>query len=105
MIKVEVVRKNQLIQEIIISGHADSGPKGYDLVCAAVSSIATGALNALNQLCSSDVQLSLTDNPDAMIKIKVLQNRDDLQLLLKMMLIQLSTVQESQQKYIHIKEV
>lgn len=105
MIKVEVVRKNQLIQEIIISGHADSGPKGYDLVCAAVSSIATGALNALDQICSKDVQLSLTDNPDAMIKIKVLQNRDDLQLLLKMMLIQLSTVQESQQKYIHIKEV
>lgn len=105
MIKVEVVRKNQLIQEINISGHADSGPKGYDLVCAAVSSIATGALNALNQICSSDVQLSLTDNPDAMIKIKVLQNRDDLQLLLKMMLIQLNTVQESQQKYIHIKEV
>lgn len=105
MIKVEVVRKNQLIHEITISGHADSGPKGYDLVCAAVSSIATGALNALNQICSSDVQLSLTENPDAMIKIKVLQNRDDLQLLLKMMLIQLKTVQESQQKYIHIKEV
>lgn len=105
MIKVEVVRKNQLIHEITISGHADSGPKGYDLVCAAVSSIATGALNALNQICSSDVQLSLTESSDAMIKIKVLQNRDDLQLLLKMMLIQLKTVQESQQKYIHIKEV
>ncbi len=105
MIKVEVVRKNQLIQEINISGHADAGPKGYDLVCAAVSSIATGALNALDQICSKDVQLSLIDNPDAMIKIKVLQNRDDLQLLLKMMLIQLKTVQESQQKYIHIKEV
>ena len=105
MIIVEVVRKNQLIQEITISGHADSGPKGYDLVCAAVSSIATGALNALNQICSQDVQLLLTENPDALIKIKVLQNRDDLQLLLKMMLIQLKTVQESQQKYIHIKEV
>ena len=105
MIKVEVVRKNQLIQEITISGHADSGPKGYDLVCAAVSSIATGALNALNQLASSDVQLELTEYPDAMIKIKVLQNKDDLQLLLNMLLIQLNTVQESQQKYIHIKEV
>ena len=105
MIKVEVVRKNQLIQEITISGHADSGPKGYDLVCAAVSSIATGALNALNQLASSDVQLELTEHPDAMIKIKVLQNKDDLHLLLNMLLIQLKTVQESQQKYIHIKEV
>lgn len=105
MIKVEVVRKNQLIQEIKISGHADSGPKGYDLVCAAVSSIATGALNALDQIASKDVQLELTETPDAMIKIKVLQNKDDLQLLLNMLLIQLKTVQESQQKYIHIKEV
>jgi len=105
MIKVEVVRKNQLIQEITISGHADSGPKGYDLVCAAVSSIATGALNALDQIASKDVQLELTDNPDAMIKIKVLQNKDDSQLLLNMLLIQLRTVEEDQQKYIHIKEV
>lgn len=105
MIKVEVVRKNQYIQEIKISGHADSGPKGYDLVCAAVSSIATGALNALDQIASKDLQLELTENPDAMIKIKVLQNKDDLQLLLNMLLIQLQTVQESQQKYIHIKEV
>ena len=105
MIKVEVVRKNQFIQEITISGHADSGPKGYDLVCAAVSSIATGALNALNQLASSDVQLELTEYPDAMIKIKVLQNTSDLELLLNMLIIQLKTVQENQQKYIHIKEV
>ena len=105
MIKVEVVRKNQLIHEIIISGHADSGPKGYDLVCAAVSSIATGALNALNQLASKDVQLELTEYPDAMIKIKVLQNTSDLELLLNMLIIQLKTVQENQQKYIHIKEV
>lgn len=105
MIKVEVVRKNQLIQEITISGHADSGPKGYDLVCAAVSSIATGALNALDQITSKNVQLELTESPDAMIKIKVLQNKDELQLLLNMLIIQLKTVQESQQKYIHIKEV
>lgn len=105
MIKVDVVKENQLIQEITISGHAESGPKGYDLVCAAVSSIATGTLNALDQIVAQDVQLELTEKPDAKIKIKVLKNRDDLQLLLKMMLIQLNTVQESQPKYIHIKEV
>ena len=105
MIKVEVVRKNQFIQEITISGHADSRPKGYDLVCAAVSSIGTGALNALHELASKDVQLELTEYPDAMIKIKVLQNTSDLELLLNMLIIQLKTVQENQQKYIHIKEV
>ena len=51
------------------------------------------------------MQLELTEYPDAMIKIKVLQNTSDLELLLNMLIIQLKTVQENQQKYIHIKEV
>ena len=52
---------------IHISGHANSGPHGHDLVCAGVSSITTGALNALQQpqnftITNEEGLLELTSN-------------------------------------------
>ena len=79
--------------------------KGSDLVCASVSSIATGALNALDAAYPDDVELRLTEVPDAMIEIKVLQNHPNLQVLLRMLYIQIQTLAENQSKYITIKEV
>jgi uncharacterized protein YsxB (DUF464 family) len=55
MVQVLVVRENDAIMNIKISGHANAGPKGYDLVCASISSIATGALNALDAAYPDDV--------------------------------------------------
>ena len=90
---------------IRISGHANAGPKGSDLVCASISSIATGALNALYAAYAEDVELSLVEKPDAVIEIKVLHNHQNLQALLRMLYIQIQTLAEKQTKYITIKEV
>ena len=90
---------------IKISGHANAGPKGSDLVCASISSIATGALNALDAAYPDDVALSLSEIPDAVIEIKVLKNHQNLQALLRMLYIQIQTLAENQSKYITIKEV
>lgn len=105
MIQVLVVKNADSILGIQISGHAYAGPKGSDLVCASVSSIATGALNALDAAYPDDVELRLTEVPDAMIEIKVLQNHPNLQVLLRMLYIQIQTLAENQSKYITIKEV
>jgi hypothetical protein len=105
MVQVLVVRENDAIMNIKISGHANAGPKGYDLVCASISSIATGALNALDAAYPDDVELSLSEVPDAVIEIKVLQNHQNLQALLRMLVIQVQTLAENQSKYITIKEV
>ncbi|SET82893.1 hypothetical protein SAMN05216389_13417 [Oceanobacillus limi] len=51
MINVTVSRKNNQITEFELSGHADSGPYGYDLVCAGVSAVSFGAVNAVIALC------------------------------------------------------
>lgn len=52
---------------IRISGHANSGPHGHDLVCAGVSSVAIGALNALKRpsdfkIVNEEGLLDLTSN-------------------------------------------
>ncbi|GAA0601548.1 ribosomal-processing cysteine protease Prp [Virgibacillus siamensis] len=50
MINVTVFRKNNQISGFELSGHADSGPYGYDLVCAGVSAVSFGAVNAVMEM-------------------------------------------------------
>lgn len=51
MIKVSVYRNNGQVSAFELSGHAESGPAGHDLVCAAVSAVSFGSVNALIKLC------------------------------------------------------
>lgn len=57
MINVIIERSSRTnrIHSFTLSGHAESGPYGYDLVCAAVSALSIGAVNAVAALC--DVKL------------------------------------------------
>ena len=48
MIKAELVLEGGLLKSCVISGHAGAGPKGADIVCAAVSVLARTAFQALS---------------------------------------------------------
>lgn len=101
MVKVWVKRKDAYIDEIEIKDHSGYAKSGQDLVCAGVSSIGIGMLNALDQLVPDMCELQIDE---AYIKIKTKQSDEVVQLLLKAMLIQLSTMQESYQTYITIND-
>ena len=105
MIHIELVRTTEYIQSIRITGHANSASKGEDLVCAAISSMATGALNGLEAINASAVNLIYQEKPDALISIHVRYFDVNIELALKFLLIQLKTVEEAQSKYIQIQEV
>lgn len=47
MIKVQVKKKKDKINEIIVSGHANHGKHGQDIVCASVSSMVMIAINII----------------------------------------------------------
>ncbi|WP_442902234.1 ribosomal-processing cysteine protease Prp, partial [Faecalicoccus sp.] len=51
MIKVILTYHKDQVSSIQITGHAQSGPYGQDIVCAGVSVASIGALNALDVLC------------------------------------------------------
>ncbi|MEJ8776351.1 ribosomal-processing cysteine protease Prp [Pseudogracilibacillus sp. ICA-222130] len=55
MIKVVISKYNDTIHAFEISGHANSGPYGYDLVCAAVSAVSFGSVNAVSALCETEL--------------------------------------------------
>lgn len=105
MIRVSVSQTLQKIHSLSISGHAAFAKHGEDLVCAGVSSVATGALNALDQIASQSCELRLSNEDDASIEINVLdlENRD-VQIILHTVLIQLETIENQYSQYIHISK-
>lgn len=108
MIKVTVFRKKDLIKAFELSGHAESGPYGYDLVCAGVSAVSIGAINAVLTLCEVDLDIEQSDDggylyvtiPDSIGSKKM----ERVQLLFEGMLISLSSIEQEYQPFITIED-
>lgn len=101
MVNVTYTEQKGKFKELEISGHADSSPiEGHDLVCAAVSSISIGALNALEQVDVFDIKIE-----DGYISLKTSKNisRHDA-IVIETMLIQLATIEDSYGEYIRIQK-
>lgn len=102
MIKVDIKRNNGLIQEVVVRDHAGYGESGKDLVCAGVSCIAIGTLNALDQRCQDVCELEMKR---AYIRINVnLLDHHDAQVMLDTMILQLVTMQETYESFIKITD-
>lgn len=72
MIKVNVLKENNLISNIKISGHSGYSEAGSDIVCAAVSSIVTTTVNGI---LSINETIKATDDGDV-LEIVVLNHND-----------------------------
>ncbi|WP_332238370.1 ribosomal-processing cysteine protease Prp [Sporolactobacillus sp. KGMB 08714] len=91
-----------------LTGHAGSGPYGYDLVCAAVSAVSFGALNAVESLTGTRMKvrqaeqggfLECTCPEDAAEDV-----RNKTQLILEAMLVSMKTIETSYGDYIKIHD-
>lgn len=94
MIKVEVTYTNDKISKLKISGHAEYLPIGEDIVCAGVSAIATGLLNALYEMTPNTCDLSLDESGLVSVKVNDLNNLN-VQIILNVGLIQLNGIIDS----------
>lgn len=100
MINIRIDRRNHHITGLEISGHAGSAEYGKDLVCAGVSAIGFGLLNALDQM-TGESDLSAEDNR---ISIKIHHPDQTTDTIMETGLIQLKTIAEVNQNYIKINE-
>ncbi|MFD1038613.1 ribosomal-processing cysteine protease Prp [Virgibacillus byunsanensis] len=106
MIKVTVDRVNSQITAFSLTGHAESGPYGYDLVCAGVSAVSFGAVNAVIKLCEVDLEIEQGEEggylwvsvPEHLQK-DVMEN---VQLLFEGMLISLKTIEQEYSQFIEV---
>ena len=100
MIKITASRNNGKITNLTVTGHANSAPKGEDLVCSAVSAILVGGCNALSQPNCFAIKL---ESGDASINELSHASEHDYEVL-ETMLIQLKTVEESSPKFLKVIE-
>ena len=100
MIKITASRNNGKITSLTVKGHANSAPKGEDLVCAAVSSILVGGCNALTNPNCYAIKL---DSGDASINETSNANKHDYEVL-ETILIQFKTIEESNKKFLQVIE-
>jgi hypothetical protein len=109
MIKAIIYRlPDQTINGFELSGHADSGPHGHDLVCAAVSAVTFGMTNAVMK--HSGIEPIIDQGNDGGYLKVILPNEANVEalsaarLLLEGMVTTLETIEHDYGQYITIFE-
>ncbi|MGI6714313.1 MAG: ribosomal-processing cysteine protease Prp [Bacilli bacterium] len=82
-----------------VEGHADSAPHGKDLVCAAVSAVVIGGLNALT--FPKNYALSIQEGEVVVREIKESCQHD--QIVLRTILTGLQTIEKDYPQFIQIQ--
>ncbi|WP_339022504.1 ribosomal-processing cysteine protease Prp [Spiroplasma endosymbiont of Crioceris asparagi] len=102
MIKALIKSDNNKIKSIVVNGHANYANSGKDIVCAGVTAIMVGALNAIDILYNDQATLNVLENE---IQIIVKSDSNELQKTLEFVKIQLKTIFEQYPTYFELKEI
>jgi uncharacterized protein YsxB (DUF464 family) len=99
MIKIKVLKKDEIIKSVTTKGHANFAEYGKDIVCAGVSAIMVGGLNSIIEMTGVTPKYSMNEG---YLSLEVAA--DELtQQIVRVMLIQLKSIQESYPKNVHIE--
>lgn len=90
-----------------ITGHAESGPDGSDIVCAAVSALTFGATNSIEALAGFQPLVEMDEENGGHLYVEVIQdiNREQshiAQILLDSLLLSIGTIVEEYPEYVKI---
>lgn len=103
MVKTNFYYQKDQIVKVEVSGHSNFDQVGKDIVCAGISAIIFGTLNALDNLVSQQ-EVKIVE-PETKVIIEVLKPSDNNQMILQTMFWQLKTISNQYRKNIIIKEV
>lgn len=98
MISVNVTFIGKDVKSLTVSGHANYDKYGKDIVCAGVSAVVTGGINALE----SEIDNIKVINEDNKLGVEIINSNDKIQIILNTILVQLQTIENSYKKYIKI---
>ncbi|MBW7458765.1 ribosomal-processing cysteine protease Prp [Paenibacillus sepulcri] len=110
MITITILRhsaENSRIVSFAIEGHAKFKNPGKDIICAGVSAISVGTVNAIEELAGLELPASMdngwlqSDIPEQSDPVM----NERVQLLLESMIVMLSTIVTSYGKYVQIRQL
>lgn len=107
MVTVKIDRREGRIQAFTLSGHANSGPYGQDIVCAGVSAVVIGTENAVDSLCRVRLVTAQNEQEGGYLRCEVPENLDEsaeskVQLLLEAMVVSIQSIAGQYGKYIQL---
>lgn len=97
MIHARFVFKKSSLSSLEVAGHANSAPKGEDLVCAGVSAIVLGGLNALDD----EHEIKIEEGHVLLRAIKAPSKHDAV--VLETIYRQLKSLAESHPQYVRLE--
>ena len=100
MIRVKIKKKDSYYEKVSILGHAMYDEYGKDIVCSAVSSIATTTVNGILSLDRESITYMVSSKG---ITIQVNKNDRTAQVLIHNMVSLLKELRSNYQEYIEIK--
>jgi uncharacterized protein YsxB (DUF464 family) len=110
MVTIIVKRNGQNeIEEITISGHANAGKHGSDVVCAAVSAISLGLINSVDLLLGTNPDVQFAEKEGGFFHWKLGRLKDSnanekQQLLAESMVVSLFMVAETNGRFVSIQD-
>jgi len=107
MIRVTIKRKpSGAIESFRVKGHALYDESGKDIVCAGVSAVTVGTVNAVEALSGLELQVKTAHG---LLHVDVADNLDEatdakVQLLLESMIVMLRSIEQSYGAYIALQD-
>lgn len=107
MIDVNFGFDNEDISSVLITGHAESGPYGQDIVCAAVSALSIGAVNSLIEIAEVSLNVTSADDQGGYLNFSLPEKlnqkqMETAQILLKSLHLSLKNIEEEYKDYLKI---
>ncbi|WP_017185555.1 ribosomal-processing cysteine protease Prp [Alkalibacillus haloalkaliphilus] len=105
---IEQRNSNGTIKGFQMSGHANSGPHGQDLVCAAASAVSFGTVNAIISMCECEPYIEQSED-GGFLKVSLPEQLsgerlNKAQTLLEGMFVSLETIERDYGQYINISK-
>ena len=109
MIYAQIDLKNDQYFKMTLSGHAESGPYGHDLVCAAVSALTIGTVNNLSRIAGIEPEIDANEEDGGFLEIVLPQDVagqhfEIAQILFKSLHFSLLDIQEQYGEYISVSK-
>lgn len=111
MIKITIVRDQapeRGITAFKVDGHADYAAHGEDIVCAGVSAVTFGTVNAIEALTGCKLDITMQDSGFIEAKLPRIQTghtHEQVRLLLESMVVMLDTIKQSYGDYVTIDTI
>ena len=100
MISIQITKKNNNIDKIILKGHAGYAAYGKDIVCAGVSAVLTTSVNAILSFDNEALKI-VSEEP---FELQILSHDEITSKLLLNMISLFKEMEESYPKNITVKE-